>query len=146
VIGSSFGGPAAILCSMDSRVTKAVAISPVVDWREEEKSPTEPMSMLGRMVKDSFGEAYRFSLDDWDKLARGTFYNPVDHAKDIGSDKIMLLHALDDDVVLYEPTVHFVKDVGCRFFLLKKGGHLGSSSLNTWKVGGKIWKFLETTV
>src|SRR5690242_9080309 len=43
VIGGSFGGPAAILASLDSRVTKVIASCPVVDWsilRKEQKTET----------------------------------------------------------------------------------------------------------
>src|ERR1700739_4576428 len=32
VIGGSFGGAAAILCSLDRRITKVIANCPVVDW------------------------------------------------------------------------------------------------------------------
>jgi cephalosporin-C deacetylase-like acetyl esterase len=32
VIGGSFGGAAAILASLDPRVTKVIANCPVVDW------------------------------------------------------------------------------------------------------------------
>lgn len=43
VIGGSFGGAAAILCSLDERVKKVIANCPVVDWRilrESEKAET----------------------------------------------------------------------------------------------------------
>src|SRR5215468_4829683 len=43
VIGGSFGGAAAILSSLDSRVTKVIANCPVVDWsilRKEQKTET----------------------------------------------------------------------------------------------------------
>jgi len=43
VIGSSFGGTAALFASSDSRMTSATALSPVIDWRiESEAEPTRP--------------------------------------------------------------------------------------------------------
>jgi len=38
VIGGSFGGPSALLCSLDPRVTRVVANCPVVDWSILSKS------------------------------------------------------------------------------------------------------------
>jgi len=144
VIGSSFGGPAAILCSLDPRVRKAVAIAPVVDWRSMRESTAEPMEWLGKKVRDAFGDAYRFSMNDWERLSQGEFYNPIDHIEDIHSEKLMILHAKDDDVVSYVPTVQFAQEVGCQWMSLKKGGHLGSSSLQSWRIGREVWKFLAT--
>jgi esterase/lipase len=43
VIGTSFGGPAAILSSSDSRIKRVIAICPVVDWsilKSSEKAET----------------------------------------------------------------------------------------------------------
>lgn len=143
VVGASFGGPAAILCSPDKRVKKAVATAPVVDWKKEKESPAEPMEWLGGAVRDAFGEAYRFSDADWERLSNGEFYNPVDHMDEIDPEKLMIIHAEDDDVVLYEPVAQFAEDVGCRFISLKRGGHLGSKTLMNWRVRRKIWKFLK---
>src|SRR6185312_10653699 len=46
VIGGSFGGAAALLASLDARVTRVVANCPVVDWKildeEQEKETSNP--------------------------------------------------------------------------------------------------------
>lgn len=144
VIGSSFGGPAAILCSIDDRVKKAIAIAPVVDWESMEESETEPMDWLGSVIPHAFGEAYRFSDENWNRLADGVLYNPIEHIAEIDSHKLMMLHAIDDDVVPYGYSEAFAKEVGCQLVLVKKGGHLGSSSLKRWRIGRKVWKFLDT--
>jgi len=143
VVGVSFGGPAAILCSMDDRVKKVVALAPVVDWTKEQESSTEPMDWLGGVVKDAFGEAYRFSREDWERLSNGKFYNPVDHSDNIEPEKLMIVHAKDDDVVLYEPVADFARKTKCQFITLKKGGHLGSRALMKWGVRVKVLRFLE---
>jgi esterase/lipase len=142
VVGASFGGPAAILCSIDARVKKAIALSPVVDWKEEKKSETEPMDWLGHVVKQAFGEAYRYTDADWERLSRGEFYNPVDHISEIDGQKLMIIHAKDDDVVHYGPVHDFANKVSCQFLSLQKGGHFGSRILLRWGVRSKILRFL----
>lgn len=144
IIGSSFGGPAAILCSQDQRVKKVVAQAPVVDWTKEEESPTEPMSKLGNMIKQAFGEGYRFSKENWDRLSRGEFYNPVDLIHELDKEKILILHAVDDDVVLYEPVKQFADTLGCKLVTLKKGGHLGTRTFTRWFLRGKVFSFLDS--
>lgn len=57
LIGSSFGGAAVILASRDPRVRRAIALSPVTDWRVETK--TEPISKLEQFTHTAFGNAYR---------------------------------------------------------------------------------------
>lgn len=125
LIGGSFGGPAAILASRDPRVTKAVALTPVVDWREEEKSPEEPMSRLGSYLRKAFGSAYRFSSKDWQRLSRGLFYNPINHLHEFDSKKLLIIYTADDKLVLPGPTKKFVKAVGCKSLFLSRGGHFG---------------------
>jgi len=143
IVGSSFGGPAAILCSLDERVKKVIATGSVVDWVEEKNSPVEPMDWLGRVVRDAFGEGYRFSDADWERLSNGELYNPIDYIHDIDPQKVLIIHAKDDDVVSYAPVHDFAKKLECQFITLKKGGHLGSGSLVKWNLRRKIWIFLN---
>ncbi len=58
LVGSSFGGAAAILAALDKRVKKVFALSPVIDWRVESK--LEPMSFLESFTRQAFGQGYRF--------------------------------------------------------------------------------------
>ncbi|OHA21025.1 MAG: hypothetical protein A2849_01820 [Candidatus Taylorbacteria bacterium RIFCSPHIGHO2_01_FULL_51_15] len=74
LLGGSFGGPAAILCSRDPRVRKAVAFAPVIDW----KAPSdEPMGKLGAFLPKGFGNSYRFSKKNWRRLSENKFYSPI---------------------------------------------------------------------
>lgn len=143
IVGTSFGGPAALLCSQDPRVRKVVALAPVVDWRKEDESLIEPMSRLGQMTRDSFGEGYRFTDENWERLSRGEFYNPVDLVDLLNSKKILILHAKDDDVVLYNHVREFADTLGCQMITLKKGGHLGSSTVMKWPLNRRVFKFLS---
>lgn len=140
IFGSSFGGTAAVLASADSRITKAVAFSPVVDWTARSKA--EPFDKLHKFTKEAFGNGYRFSKKDWDKLKSGEFYNPAAHVSEIKGNKIFIIHAKDDDIVNWRPVQKFAKKTGCRFLLLKKGGHLSSSNLIKPRFYKRIKKFL----
>lgn len=141
VIGSSFGGPAAILASTDKRVRKVVAFSPVIDWRVDSK--VEPMDKLGNFVKNAFGMGYRFSLKDWNKLKKGTFYNLISQLKRLNKDKLYIIYTKDDEIVIPIPTTNFCKELGCKSTLLKTGGHLSLSNLAKNSFWRRIKPFLK---
>ena len=141
IVGTSFGGAAALLASLDKRVKKVICISPVVDWVEEEKH--EPLKDLYKLIRQAYGGVYRINKKNWDRLASGDFYNPVRHMKKYDPAKIMIFHAKDDDVVKYEPVERFAKTLKCRFVSLKKGGHLSSSILMSKKYYPRVARFLS---
>ncbi len=83
VIGGSFGGATAILCSLDPRVKRVVANCPVVDWsilHSALKAETANPSYVA-YVREAFGHGYRLSEKNWNKLYSGKFFNPIHHAK-----------------------------------------------------------------
>jgi len=78
VIGGSFGGAAAILLSLDRRVNRVVANCSVVDWSilgTAEKAETANAN-YAEYIREAFGNAYRLSDANWNKLRRGNFYSP----------------------------------------------------------------------
>ncbi len=145
VIGGSFGGPAAILSSRDPRVTKAVANCPVVDWsilRREQKKETSNPSYTA-YIRDAFGNAYRLSEKNWQKLQTGKFYNPIHHAGEITAAKLLLFHAQDDPYIPYQSVRKFAALTGAKLKLLRRGGHL-STDLIVRKYWLEIQRFFET--
>ncbi|MFH0890865.1 MAG: alpha/beta fold hydrolase [Candidatus Liptonbacteria bacterium] len=136
VIGGSFGGAAAILCSLNPRVKKVIANCPVVDWpatKKAEKAETSNKSYVA-YLKESWGNGYRVSRKNWNKLYSGRFYNPMYHAKEVNPSKIIMFHAKDDPFVPWRTVAKFAKKTGAKLKLLKKGGHL-----NTPFVVNKYW-------
>ncbi|MEX0917446.1 MAG: hypothetical protein WDZ90_02910 [Candidatus Paceibacterota bacterium] len=127
LVGGSFGGPAALLASRDKRVSRVIAIAPVVDWSE--LGHAEPIDWLYGFVKEAFGEGYRLKKKDWNKLKKGNFYNPIQCVDDIPGEKIWIIQARDDDSVRFGPVKKFAKKIGAKFTLYKRGGHLGSKVL-----------------
>lgn len=126
VIGGSFGGAAAILCSLDKRVKKVIANCPVVDWSilpRSEKAETSNPS-YSAYIREAFGNAYRLSDRDWKKLGSGTFYNPSHHINEIEPSKVMMFHAQDDPYVTYSSVMRFAERTGVRFKSFRRGGHL----------------------
>lgn len=140
VLGSSFGGPAAILASLDERIHKAVALCPVIDWRID--APEEPLEWLKGSTRLRFGRAYDFADEDWAKLTDGRFFNPIAYQDQVDGKKLLLSHAKDDLVVPYQPTEDFAKKTGSQMIPLKKGGH-GSFMFKKWRVRRKVMRFLE---
>lgn len=140
LIGSSFGGTAAILASTDKRVRRAVAISPVVDWLSKEPS-VEPLPKLQKFMVLAFGYGYRLAADGWQKIKTGNFYNPISVVKTLNKNKIYLIAAQDDEVVPISATKKFVRELGCQFTFLRKGGHsLKIRRADIWK---RIEEFLK---
>jgi pimeloyl-ACP methyl ester carboxylesterase len=128
IIGGSFGGPAAILCSLDPRVTRVVANCPVVDWSilaaSERVESSNPSYVA--YIREAFGNGYRLTSKNWDKLHTGTFYNPIHHVREIDPTKIMMFHAQDDPSVPWRTVARFARLTGARLKLLKRGGHIST--------------------
>lgn len=141
VIGVSFGGPAAILASRDSRVTKSVAIASVVD--SQAPSRKERLDKLYPFITEAFGNGYRISKANWQKLIQGKIYNPVNHIDEIDGSKLLMIHALDDKSVLAGPVKKFAKKTKPSLILLKTGGHLSTMVLTTPKIYKKLMTFFK---
>jgi len=131
VIGGSFGGAAAILASLDARVKKVIANCPVVDWSilaKSEKAETSNPNYAG-YIREAFGNAYRLSDRNWNKLKSGTFYNPSHHVGEIDPLKVMMFHAKDDPYVPYRSVERFAKSTGVALKLFARGGHLSTERI-----------------
>ena len=142
VIGGSFGGAAAILSSLDRRVTKVIANCPVVDWAilpEAEKAETSNKSYAA-YIREAFGHGYRLSDRNWRKLRSGKFYNPAYHADEIDPAKIMMFHAKDDPYVPWKSVKNFADRTGVKLNSFARGGHL-STEMIVRKHWGRIKEF-----
>lgn len=137
VIGASFGGPAAILSTLNPKVNKAIAIAPIVDWSKSTKE--EPFSEFEREIFEGFPGAYRCPKRNLKKLLRKKFYNPVDWIDTIQGGKVFLIHAKDDTCVPSTPTKKFAKKIEAEYIELSEGGHLGSSMV----MEPILWKRIE---
>ncbi|MEK7174692.1 MAG: prolyl oligopeptidase family serine peptidase [Patescibacteria group bacterium] len=142
LFGSSFGGPAAILGSRDSRVAKAVAFSPVADWKDLTHHG-ETNAWTERFTREAFGEAYRFSHNDWKKFDGGRFYNPMAETKSIDGKKILIFHAKNDKVVPWRPTAKLARLTGATLKLYARGGHSPSAWFTRTPFTKRIIKFLR---
>jgi pimeloyl-ACP methyl ester carboxylesterase len=140
VIGGSFGGAAAILCSLDRRIKKVIANCPVVDWailRQEQKKETSNSSYPA-YIRAAFGNGYRLSAKNWNKLHGGVFYNPAYHLQELTASKIFIFHAKDDPYIPWKVVDSFARRAGIRLKLLSRGGHL-----KTEYVVQRYWSTIE---
>jgi len=138
LIGVSFGGAAAILASRDPRVRRAVVFSPITDSRVETKA--EPVKKLVAFTAAAFGNGYRGTARDWNKLKTGKFYNPANEAASIDGAKLLIFHAKDDKVVYVKTSAAFARTTGARLVLLPHGGHLSISNTMT----PEFWESIKT--
>jgi len=145
VIGGSFGGTAAILSSLDPRVKRVVANCPVVDWsilrREQEKETSNPS--YAAYIREAFGNGYRLSDRNWNKLRDGKLYNPAGHVREVIASKIIMFHAQDDPYVPYQSVKKFARLTGVKLKLLRRGGHL-STDLIVRRYWPQIREFFES--
>ena len=144
VIGGSFGGTAAILSSLDARVTKAIANCPVVDWSilptEQKKETSNPS--YAAYIREAFGNGYRLSDKNWAKLSSGTFFNPAHHIRELTPSKVMMFHAKDDPYISWRSVERFASKSGIRLKLLARGGHLSTDGV-VRKYWPRIKRFFE---
>lgn len=131
VIGGSFGGPAALLASLDPRVKKVVANCPVVDWailrKEEEKETSNPSYVA--YIKEAFGNGYRLPKKNWEKLYGAKFYNPAARAAEFDPRKAIMFHAKDDPYIPWRSVDKFARKTGITLHLLGRGGHLSTQKV-----------------
>jgi dipeptidyl aminopeptidase/acylaminoacyl peptidase len=144
IIGGSFGGAAAILCSLDPRVKRVVANCPVVDWsilRSALRAETSNRSYVA-YLREAFGQGYRLSEKNWKKLYTGTFFNPTHHAGEIDPAKIMMFHAKDDPNIPWRSVDKFARKTGVKLKLFARGGH-GRTEFLVQKYWPEIKRFFE---
>jgi pimeloyl-ACP methyl ester carboxylesterase len=142
LIGGSFGGAAALLASRDDRVAKAVTISAVVDWREQENT-IEPLELMSTYVPAAWGNGYREQGESWKKLLIGDFYNPAWEVDSILGVKVLMFHHEDDKVVPFEPAKQFAESIVATFVPYKQGGHRALGVVNEPKYWSHIEKFFK---
>jgi len=144
IIGGSFGAPSAILCSLDPRVTRVIANCPVVDWsilQSSESAETSNPNYIA-YIRGAFGNGYRLTERNWNKLRTGTFYNPIRHVHEVDPAKIMMFHAQDDPYVPWRTVARFARLSGARLHLLKRGGHISTDG-TIQKYWPKVSRFFE---
>jgi len=145
VIGGSFGGAAAILCSLDPRVRKVIANCAVVNWeilRESEKTETSNPGYAS-YIRDAFGAGYRLTQKNWNKLYSGRFYNPAQYIEHMNPAKILMFHAKDDPHVPYSSVRQFSDQTGVKLHSLGSGGHI-STDWVVRRFWPEIKKFFES--
>jgi pimeloyl-ACP methyl ester carboxylesterase len=146
IIGGSFGGPSALLCSLDARVTRVIANCPVCDWSildASERAETSNPSYLA-YTREAWGQGYRLTQKNWDKLRFGTFYNPIHHAREMDPSKILMFHAQDDPYVPWRTVAHFARQSGARLKLFKRGGHISTDG-TVRRYWPQIKRFFDST-
>jgi pimeloyl-ACP methyl ester carboxylesterase len=145
IIGGSFGGAAAILASLNPRVSRAIANCPVVDWSILDRSERLETSKANyaEYIRQAFGNGYRLTDANWEKLQSGTFYSPWQHRKEVTASKVMIFHPKDDPNVPYEGSARFAEITGVALKSLIRGGHISTDYI-VRKYWGQVKKFFDS--
>jgi pimeloyl-ACP methyl ester carboxylesterase len=145
VIGGSLGGAAAFLLSLDARIKRVAANCPVTDWeildRSEKMETTK--ANYAEYIREAFGNGYRLSDANWEKLRSGTCFNPWHHRNEINPSKILMFHTKDDPYVPFEGSMRFAEATGVKLKSLRRGGHINSDYI-TRKYWPQIKKFFDS--
>ncbi|MFM2374880.1 MAG: hypothetical protein RLZZ234_875 [Candidatus Parcubacteria bacterium] len=134
LIASSFGGPAAFFLSVDPRIAKVIAFSPVCDWTAPSRAET--LAEMDAFTKEVYGEGYRIVKNGYKRLAKGTFYNPMTAFDRIAAQKVLIFHAEDDVVVDIASVERYAVVTDAELKVSKRGGHFGLSEVmepETWR-------------
>jgi hypothetical protein len=109
-------------------VNGVIANCPVVDWTILDRSEKVETSKenYAEYVREAFGNGYRLSDANWEKLRSVTFYNPWHHRAEITASKVMIFHAKDDPNVPYDGSEKFAEITGVTLKSLKRGGHISA--------------------
>lgn len=144
VVGSSFGGAAALLVSSHPKVHKVLSISGVVDWTCPGKD--EPLEWLYEtFMPQVFGAGYRMKDPDaWKQIASGTWYNPVAKKEHIDPTKVLMIHSDDDTIVPYTSVQELSQSLSIPLITLKGKGHAGSSEIMRFWTWRKIKKYFNS--
>ncbi|GIW68774.1 hypothetical protein D6792_03055 [Candidatus Parcubacteria bacterium] len=146
VVGGSFGGPAALFASGRTEVARAVALSPVVDWRATQRGVEPPREWL-RLLREGFGGAYRdIHQAHLRALSRNRWYTPVGEPERVDPRKVLVIHAQDDPVVPFEEVAAFARKQLIALTLYRRGGHFGVSDIaRNARLWARVARFLART-
>ncbi|MES2224246.1 MAG: hypothetical protein V4469_04940 [Patescibacteria group bacterium] len=142
IIGSSFGGPAGLLNSKDSRVKKVICFCSVLDWRTMDDT-VEPISLASQLIADAFGNSYRIVKNGWNKIEKGELYNPTTEIDKIDGAKCLIIQAKDDNIVSVKAVLPFIDKTHSKLWFVSKGGHLGMSLMKK-RFAKKCFDFLKS--
>lgn len=113
------------------------------------------MDKLGRFIPQAFGNCYRFSQKNWNRLSRNQFYSPVSlilptfprgekkGGNSFDGSKLLLIHATDDSSVPYSYTKRLAAKTGAQLITLRSGGHFGFSKSLDPRIYRHIRRFIE---
>ena len=142
LIGGSFGGAATILASRDARVKKAVGLSAVTDWLDQQHT-LEPLAVMNDYIPKAFGMAYRGEQEVYRKLLVGDFYNPMHEKDSIDGSKLLLIHAKDDRIVHSMPAETLAHEIGAEIIILSSADHMGAGYAKEPHIAKHIEKFFK---
>lgn len=145
VVGVSFGGSVALALASDTRVSRVVALAPIVDFAEFAKPQyrNQDLYFLGQFLRRGFPYVYRFHDDRWKDLCQGNIFTPLDHVTSEDAKKIMVLFGDADTVVNAQHALPFLEKKGIPSSLLPGLAHPSFGTMENSSFLEKTLQWIE---
>jgi len=131
LMGSSFGGAVALSLAENEDVSKMVALSPVIDFsRHNNDGSEQDLIWLGGFIRKAFGQGYRFSDENWQKMTKGEIFNPPQKLDKEKSEKILVLYDKSDESIKSDKIEDYCSANNIKTIEIKDIGHLSFSKIS----------------
>lgn len=136
LLGSSFGASVALALSGNKNISKIVALSAIVDFKEHNKTKNEEdLVWVGEFIRRAFGEGYRFNNKRWNEMIRGNLFNPPQNINQETANNILIGYGKLDSQVNYKKIEKYISNNKINQVIFElNGGHMTFS-----KLPQKIW-------
>ena len=103
----------------------------------------KPQRRTAEYIREAFGNGYRLSDANWDKLRGGAFYNPWHHRTEIDASKVLMFHTKDDPNMLTSGPSNLRRSQASSSRRLPRGGHISTDYI-TRKYWPQIKRFFDS--
>lgn len=136
LLGSSFGASVALALAGNKNISKIVALSAIVDFKEHNKTKNEEdLVLVGEFIRRAFGEGYRFNNKQWNEMVKGNLFNPPQKINQETANNILIGYGKLDSQVNYKKIEKYISINKINKIIFElNGGHMTFSKLPI-----KIW-------
>lgn len=128
LIGSSFGGAVALSLVHNPKISKIIAFSPLITFSTE-------LYQLEHFIRVGFGEGYRFTNDNWKRMASGKLFSPPAKINTARRESILVVYDFSDATIDPKTIETYVKENNIAVMKTNGIGHLSFSKIpqETWE-------------
>lgn len=139
LIGSSFGGAVALSLVHNPKISKILAFSPLITFATE-------LYQLEHFMRVGFGEGYRFTNENWKRMASGKLFSPPTKINAGRRESVFVVYDSSDTTIDVQTIETYVKENNIAVMKTNGIGHLSFSKIpqETWESALK-WLLTRVT-